>query len=145
MRAALRSIAAVLAGFIAASVVMLVVETINGRLFYPELAKAAEGLTDRDAIRELLATAPRNASINLSAGLGVVTFQDESGLAWFKGGHNDWTGNMVVCLERGQRCVVMLSNDARAERIFPELTHAILGNTRMPWTWEYDWLEPSRR
>jgi CubicO group peptidase (beta-lactamase class C family) len=85
-------------------------------------------------------TEPRNATINLAAGLGLVTFRDTRGAAWFKAGHNDWTGNMVICLEHGKRCVVMLSNDARAERIFPELTRTILGDTRMPWTWEYDWL-----
>ena len=75
MRAALRSIAAVLAGFIAASLVMLVVEALNGRVFYPELAKAAEGLTDRDAIRTLLATAPTGALLVVIAGwiLGGVT------------------------------------------------------------------------
>jgi CubicO group peptidase (beta-lactamase class C family) len=88
---------------------------------------------------------PGNASIGLSAGLGLVTFQDTSGPAWFKGGHNDWTGNMVICLEHGQRCLVMLSNDARGERIFPELARTILGATRMPWRWEYDWLEKERR
>lgn len=82
-----------------------------------------------------------NVSINLAAGLGVVTFQDASGPAWFKGGHNDGTGNMVICLERRQRCVVMLANDARAERIFPEVARTILGDTRMPWSWEYEWLK----
>lgn len=40
-------------------------------------------------------TATGNAAINLAAGLGVVTFRDVSGQAWFKGGHNGWTGNMV--------------------------------------------------
>ena len=35
----------------------------------------------------------------LAAGLGVVTFQDRSGAGWFKGGHNDSTGNMAICLE----------------------------------------------
>lgn len=44
-------------------------------------------------------TNPENKSIALAAGLGLVTFQDTSGPAWFKGGHNDWTGNMVLCLE----------------------------------------------
>jgi CubicO group peptidase (beta-lactamase class C family) len=83
---------------------------------------------------------PGNRAIALAAGLGLVTFRDPSGGAWFKGGHNDWTGNMVICLERGQRCVVMLANDARAERIYPELVRSILGPTNMPWTWEYDWL-----
>ena len=86
-------------------------------------------------------TATGNAAINLAAGLGVVTFRDASGQAWFKGGHNDWTGNMVICLERWKRCVVMLANDARAERIFPEVARTILGNSKMPWSWEYGWLK----
>lgn len=84
---------------------------------------------------------PRNAEIGLSAGLGVVVFQDSSGPAWFKGGHNDWTGNMIVCLEASQDCVVLLANDVRAERIFPEVARLVLGETRMPWRWEYDWFE----
>ncbi|HNJ42111.1 MAG TPA: serine hydrolase domain-containing protein, partial [Acidobacteriota bacterium] len=82
-------------------------------------------------------TNPRNAEIGLAAGLGLVTFRDTTGPAWFKGGHNDWTGNMVIGLEHKQRCVVMLANDVRAERIYPELAQAILGNTKMPWNWEY--------
>ena len=80
----------------------------------------------------------RNASIGLSAGLGLVTFRDPSGAAWFKGGHNESTGNMVICLETGKRCVVMLSNDVRAERIYPELAKMVLGETAMPWWWEYN-------
>jgi hypothetical protein len=58
MRSALKSIAAVVAGFIAASIVMMIIETINGRVLYPELAKAAEGVTDRESLRALFATAP---------------------------------------------------------------------------------------
>ncbi|MES2317455.1 MAG: serine hydrolase domain-containing protein [Pseudomonadota bacterium] len=80
---------------------------------------------------------PGNAAIGLAAGLGVVTFRDVSGHAWFKGGHNDSTGNMVLCLENGKRCVVMLANDVRAERIYPELARIVLGRTSMPWAWEY--------
>ncbi len=82
-------------------------------------------------------TNPANSTIGLSAGLGLVTFEGPRGKVWFKGGHNDWTGNMVVCIERQQRCLVMLSNDVRAERIYPELTEAIMGSTGMPWSWEY--------
>lgn len=78
----------------------------------------------------------------LAAGLGLVTFVDRSGPAWFKGGHDDGTGNMVICLETGRRCVVMLSNDVRAERIYPELARRVLGETDMPWTWEYGWYQP---
>lgn len=80
---------------------------------------------------------PRNQDIQLAAGLGLVTFRDSSGSAWFKGGHNDWTGNMVICLEHQKRCAVMMANDVRAEKIYPELTRAILGETNMPWRWEY--------
>ena len=56
-----RSFLAVLAGFVAASVVMMVIETVNGRVLHPELGKMAEGMTDREAIRALLATAPVGA------------------------------------------------------------------------------------
>ena len=80
---------------------------------------------------------PANAAIGLAAGLGLVTFRDARGPMWFKGGHNDWTGNMVICIEREKRCLVMLSNDVRAERLYPRLTRAVLGETVMPWGWEY--------
>ena len=63
----LRTILAVIAGFIAASAVMMVVETINGRVFYPELAKMMEGVTDPEKIRALMAKAP-------VAAMGVVIF-----------------------------------------------------------------------
>jgi CubicO group peptidase (beta-lactamase class C family) len=88
-------------------------------------------------------TDPANAAIGLAAGLGLVTFQDARGEVWFKGGHNEWTGNMVVCVEREQRCLVLLSNDVRAERLHPDLVRAVLGETRLPWSWEYEWLEPA--
>ncbi len=77
----------------------------------------------------------------LAAGLGVVTFEDRSGPAWFDGGHDESTADFVLCLETGQRCVVMLSNDVRAERLFPELGRQALGPDDMPWSWEYDWLD----
>lgn len=83
-------------------------------------------------------TDPRTSEINLSAGLGLVTYDDVSaGPSWFKGGHNDWTGNMLVCQERRRRCIVLLSNSVRAERIYPELVGFLLGETKMPWWWEY--------
>ena len=50
---------------------------------------------------------------------------------------------MVLCLETGKRCVVMLSNDVRAERIFPRIAELVLGKTRMPWSWEYSDYKPS--
>lgn len=81
----------------------------------------------------------------LSAGIGVVTFQGAQGPGFFKGGHNDSTGNTWVCIEKARRCVVILSNDVRAEPLFPRLTRALLGDTGVPWAWEYGdqpWTRP---
>lgn len=83
-------------------------------------------------------TNPDHANIGLSAGLGMITFRTGNGPIWFKGGHNDWTGNMLICIENQKRCLVLLSNDVRAEKIYPELTLFILGETGMPWQWEYN-------
>lgn len=82
---------------------------------------------------------PRGAAIGLSAGLGVVVFDDPArGRMFFKGGHNDWTGNMAICEERRRSCLVMLANSVRAELIYPELARFVLGETAMPWWWEYN-------
>lgn len=86
-----------------------------------------------------LDTDPRGPEINLAAGLGLVTFNDpEAGLMVFKGGHNDWTGNMAICQDARRRCVVFLGNSVRAEMIYPELARFILGDTTFPWWWEYN-------
>lgn len=74
---------------------------------------------------------------SLSAGLGLITFEGAQGKGFFKGGHNDTTANTWVCLERRHRCVVILSNDVRAEALFPELVRTLLGETGVPWRWEY--------
>jgi len=73
----------------------------------------------------------------LGAGIGVVHFEGPQGPGFFKTGHNDSTGNVWVCVERGQRCVVVLSNDVRAEAGFPRIVHAVLGEVGVPWRWEY--------
>ena len=64
----LRSIAAVIGGFVAASVVMLIVEMINGRVLHPDLAKSAEGVTDREVLRGIMAAAPVSAFLVVLAG-----------------------------------------------------------------------------
>lgn len=80
---------------------------------------------------------PRGPQIHLAAGVGCITFQDASGEMWYKGGHDDFTGNMMICQEARKRCTVFLANSVRAERIYPELARFILGDTAMPWWWEY--------
>ena len=81
-------------------------------------------------------TSAAMTAIKLSAGLGVVTFDGQFGHAFFKGGHNDTTGNQAICVETNRRCVVFLGNDVRAERIYQRLTEATLGDPGMPWSWE---------
>lgn len=78
----------------------------------------------------------------IHAGLGVVAFAGPQGPGWFKGGHNDSTGNTLVCVERGRRCVLILANDVRAEAAFPRLVRAALGETGVPYRWEYGALTP---
>lgn len=74
---------------------------------------------------------------DLATGLGLVVFDGPQGPAFFKGGHEDYAGNTFVCVARTARCVVLLSNDVRAEKAFPGIVSAILGETGAPWKWEY--------
>ena len=83
---------------------------------------------------------------DLAVGTGVVTFRGPQGPGFMKGGHNDLTGNTLICLLASRRCVVILGADVRAEAAFPALTRFILGDTGFPWAWEYSDLpfwEPS--
>jgi CubicO group peptidase (beta-lactamase class C family) len=79
---------------------------------------------------------PAMKAVKLSAGLGVVTFEGPFGRGFFKGGHNDTTGNQAICVEKDRRCVLYLSNDVRAESLYQHLTEATLGDPGMPWSWE---------
>ena len=74
---------------------------------------------------------------DLFAGLGVVTFDGPQGRGFFKGGHDNQTGNMLVCVERAKRCVLLLSNDVRAEAGYAGLIDSVLGTTGVPLDWEY--------
>jgi CubicO group peptidase (beta-lactamase class C family) len=89
--------------------------------------------------------APHLRHKDLAAGLGVISFVGSQGAGFQKGGHNDSTGNTWVCLEQRKSCVVILSNDVRAEQLFPGIVKLVLGETGMPWSWEYgshDWAKP---
>lgn len=81
---------------------------------------------------------PRDARRpDLHAGLGVVVFEGPQGRGFIKGGQNSITANTWVCVEFYRRCVVILSNDARAEPAFEGLVRFILGETGAPYDWEY--------
>jgi hypothetical protein len=68
MRKFLRSVAAVVAGFVVASAVMMIVESVNGRVLYPGLAKSAQGVKDREVLRGIVAAAPAGALLVVVAG-----------------------------------------------------------------------------
>ncbi|MEO5688178.1 MAG: serine hydrolase domain-containing protein [Burkholderiaceae bacterium] len=74
---------------------------------------------------------------DLAAGLGVIVFDGPQGHGFYKGGHDGQTANTMVCLEASQRCVLILSNDVRSEAGFEELVRFVLGDTGVPYEWEY--------
>lgn len=74
---------------------------------------------------------------DLHAGLGGVVFDGPQGHGFYKGGHDGQTANTMVCVEASQRCVVILSNDVRSEAGFADLVRFILGDTGVPYDWEY--------
>lgn len=78
---------------------------------------------------------------SLTAGLGVVMFDGPQGAGFFKGGHNEKTDNLLVCLIAQQRCLILFANTAKGDLIFPQLTQMFLGETGLPWSWEYSSLK----
>jgi CubicO group peptidase (beta-lactamase class C family) len=74
---------------------------------------------------------------DLFAGLGVIVFNGPQGPGFYKGGHDEQTANTMVCIERSERCVLILSNDVRTEAGFAKLVRFILGDTGVPYEWEY--------
>lgn len=111
-----------------------------------ELTRAQLPITTLSQFPSLQPIAPpQQQHTNLAAGLGVITFNGPLGHGFQKGGHNDSTGNTWVCLERQKSCVVVLSNDVRAEPLFPGIVKIVFGETGMPWSWEYganSWAKP---
>lgn len=80
---------------------------------------------------------PQQRWPGLGTGLAVMRFEGPQGAGFFRGGHNDSTGNLLICLERGQRCVLMMANDVRAEAFFQQIASLVLGDTGLPWGWLY--------
>lgn len=102
-----------------------------------EFVKGSLPISTSQQFPTLLPEAPVTERPVASAALGVIAFIGPQGPGWYKGGHNDTTANTLVCVESGRRCVLILSNDVRAERAFPALVRAVLGETGVPYRWEY--------
>lgn len=100
-------------------------------------SKGTMPITTRQQFPTLLPDAPPAERPGAAAALGVIAFDGPQGPGWYKGGHDDVTANTLVCLQRKRRCVLILSNDVRAERAFPALVRAVLGETGVPYRWEY--------
>lgn len=81
---------------------------------------------------------PERRYPGLASSLGLIVFDGPQGPAFFRGGHNDFTGNMWVCVQRTRDCVVIFGNDVRIEAATPALVKAALGETGAPWGWMYD-------
>ncbi len=80
---------------------------------------------------------PSEQRKDLYTGLGVILFHGPQGGGFYKGGHDGQTADTLVCLEASERCALILSNDVRAEAGFAELVKFILGDTGVPYDWEY--------
>lgn len=103
-----------------------------------ELVRPRLAITTAHQFPTLLPELPPGARRkDLQAGMGVVTFDGPQGRGFYKGGHDSQTANTMVFLERGRRGVVILSNDVRAEAGYAELVRLILGDTGVPYDWEY--------
>lgn len=100
-------------------------------------AQGALPITSSQQFPTLAPEAEPASRPSAAAALGVIAFSGPQGKGWFKGGHNDTTANTLVCLEKRRRCVLILSNDVRAEPAFPMLVRSILGETGVPYRWEY--------
>jgi CubicO group peptidase (beta-lactamase class C family) len=69
------------------------------------------------------------------AGWGLLT-RTKFGPAFFKEGHGDGAQNYMICFERRQACMILLTNSDNGELAFRELLEGILGSTVTPWEWE---------
>lgn len=69
------------------------------------------------------------------AGWGLLT-HTRFGPAFFKEGHGDGAENYMICFEKRQACMILLTNSDNGELAFRPLLETILGDTVTPWEWE---------
>jgi len=77
------------------------------------------------------------AAVGLGYGMGWgLLTRTRFGPAFFKEGHGDGAQNYMICFERSQSCMIVLTNSDNGELAFRPLFEKILGNTVTPWEWE---------
>lgn len=102
-----------------------------------EIVRSQQPVMGASQFPVLVPDPPRQRWPGLGTGLAVMTFAGPQGPGFFRGGHNDSTGNLWICVDRRRRCVLMMSNDVRAEAFFQEIATVVLGETGLPWGWLY--------
>ena len=87
--------------------------------------------------------------VGLAYGVGWGLLTDTKfGPAFFKEGHGDGAQNYVICFEKSQSCMMVLTNSDNGELAFRPLFEKILGDTVTPWEWEgytSSYIEESRK
>jgi CubicO group peptidase (beta-lactamase class C family) len=68
-------------------------------------------------------------------GWGLLT-HTKFGPAFFKEGHGDGAQNYMICFERQESCMMLLTNSDNGELAFRPLLEKIFGDDVTPWEWE---------
>jgi CubicO group peptidase (beta-lactamase class C family) len=77
------------------------------------------------------------AAVGLAYGVGWgLLTQTRFGPAFFKEGHGDGAQNYMICFDRPQKCMIVLTNSDNGELAFRALFTRLMGDTVTPWMWE---------
>ncbi len=76
-----------------------------------------------------------NVGLAYGMGWGLLT-KTLFGRAFFKEGHGDGAQNYMICFEKRQACMILLTNSDNGELAFRPLLETIFGDTVTPWEWE---------
>jgi CubicO group peptidase (beta-lactamase class C family) len=77
----------------------------------------------------------KTVGLAYGTGWGLLT-RTPYGRAFFKEGHGDGAQNYLICFERHQSCMILLTNSDNGELAFRPLLEGIFGDTVTPWEWE---------
>jgi len=77
----------------------------------------------------------RRVGLAYGLGWGLLT-RTPYGPAFFKEGHGDGAQTYLLCFERRQACMILLTNSDNGEAAFKTLLEGIFGAGVTPWEWE---------
>jgi len=81
-------------------------------------------------------TTIQNEVIQLSYGLGWGLYRTPYGEAFFKEGHDDGWRHYVVCFDKSEAGILIMTNSSNGENIFGSLLESLLRDTFTPLEWE---------